>query len=71
MFNLKKKEDNMDNIRKQTIVLARLNEVLDMQLYLTEKKVKLDKELKQLETEEVANKVRTEMAKEKEESGKK
>ena len=39
----------MDNIRKQTIVLARLNEVLDMQLYLTEKKVKLDKELKQLE----------------------
>ena len=61
----------MDNIQKQTIVLARLNEVLDMQLYLTEKKVKLDKELKQLETEEVANKVRTEMAKEKEESGKK
>ena len=41
----------MDNIRKQTLVLARLNEVLDMQLYLTEKKVKLDKELKQLETE--------------------
>ena len=38
-----------DNIRKQTIVLARLNEVLDMQLYLTEKKVKLDEELKQLE----------------------
>ena len=42
----------MDNIQKQTIVLARLNEVLDMQLYLTEKKVKLDKELKQLEQEE-------------------
>ena len=41
----------MDNIRKQTIVLARLNEVLDMQLYLTEKKVKLDKELKKLEEE--------------------
>ena len=41
----------MDNLRKQTIVLARLNEVLDMQLYLTEKKVKLDKELKQLEKE--------------------
>ena len=39
----------MDNLRKQTIVLARLNEVLDLQLYLTEKKVKLDKELKQLE----------------------
>ena len=39
----------MDNIRKQTIVLARLNEVLDMQLYLTKKKVKLDEELKQLE----------------------
>jgi len=43
--------DNIDNVRKQTIVLARLNEVLDMQLYLTEKKVKLDKELKQLEKE--------------------
>jgi len=41
----------MDNIIKQNIVLAKLNEVLDMQLYLTEKKVKLDKELKQLETE--------------------
>ena len=41
----------IDNVRKQTMVLARLNEVLDMQLFLTEKKVKLDKELKQLETE--------------------
>ena len=50
MFNLIKKEEVMDNIRKQTIVLARLNEVLDMQLYLTEKKVKLEKELKQLES---------------------
>ena len=39
----------MDNIIKQNIVLAKLNEVLDMQVYLTEKKVKLDKELKQLE----------------------
>ena len=42
----------MDNTVKQTIVLAKLNEVLDMQVYLTEKKVKLDKELKQLEQEE-------------------
>ena len=56
----------MDNIREQTIVLAKLNQLLDMQLYLTEQKVKLDKELNQLETEEVADKVRTEMAKEKE-----
>ena len=39
----------MDNIIKQNIVLAKLNEVLDMQVYLTEKKVKLDKQLKQLE----------------------
>ena len=39
----------MDNLRKQTIVLAKLNQLLDMQIYLTEKKVKLDKELKQLE----------------------
>ena len=46
----------MDNIRKQTLVLVRLNEVLDMQFYLTKKKVKLDKELKQLEQEEKENK---------------
>ena len=39
----------MDNLRKQTVVLAKLNQLLDMQIYLTEKKVKLDKELKQLE----------------------
>ena len=45
----------MDNIRKQTLVLARLNEILDMQLFLTEKKVKLDKELKQLEEESKKN----------------
>ena len=55
MFNLIKKEEVMDNIRKQTMVLARLNEVLDMQLFLTEKKVKLDKELKQLEQVEKEN----------------
>ena len=42
--------DNIDNVRQQTMVLARLNEVLDMQLYLTQKKVKLDKELKELES---------------------
>tara|TARA_R110002020_G_scaffold72033_1_gene185459 strand:- start:748 stop:897 length:150 start_codon:yes stop_codon:yes gene_type:complete len=42
----------MDNIRKQTIALAKLNELLDMQLYLTTKKVKLEEELKQLEEEE-------------------
>jgi len=41
----------MDNITQQTIVLARLNEVLDMQLYLIERKNKLDVELKQLEKE--------------------
>ena len=46
----------MDNIRKQTLVLARLNEILDMQLYLTKKKVKLDEELKKLEQEEKENK---------------
>ena len=39
----------MDNLNQQTVVLAKLNQLLDMQLYLTEKKVKLDKELKQLE----------------------
>ena len=41
----------MDNITKQTIVLARLNEVLDMQIVLIEKKNKLDLELKHLEEE--------------------
>ena len=41
----------MDNITQQTIVLARLNEVLDMQLVLLEKKNKLDVELEQLKKE--------------------
>ena len=39
----------MDNLNQQTVVLARLNEVLDMQLYLIEKRNKLEKELKKLE----------------------
>ena len=41
----------MDNAVKQSIVLGKLHEVLDMQLYLIEKKNKLDEELKKLETE--------------------
>ena len=49
MFNLIK-EKVMDNITQQTIVLARLNEVLDMQLYLIEKRSKLEKQLKELES---------------------
>ena len=36
----------MDNLNQQTVVLARLNEVLDMQLYLIEKRNKLEKESK-------------------------
>ena len=40
----------MDNLRKQTIALAKLNQVLDMILYLQAQKHKLDKELKQLES---------------------
>ena len=48
--------DNLESIRKQTVVLARINELLDMQLFLTEKKVKLEQELKQLEQEEKENK---------------
>jgi len=45
----------MDNITKQTIVLARLNEVLDMQIVLIERKNKLNRELKQLEQVEKEN----------------
>jgi len=41
----------MDNLNQQTIVLAKLNEVLDMQLYVLDRKIKLQKELKQLEKE--------------------
>ena len=41
----------MDNLNQQTVVLAKLSQDLDMQIYLTEQKVKLDKELKQLEEE--------------------
>ena len=38
----------MDNTYKQTIVLAKLNAVLDIICYATDQKVKLDKELKKL-----------------------
>jgi hypothetical protein len=41
----------MDNLNKQTVALAKLNQVLDMQLYLQAQKNKLDREIKQLETE--------------------
>ena len=41
----------MDNLQKQTIVLAKLNAVLDIICYATDQKVKLDKELKKLEEE--------------------
>ena len=47
MFNLIKKEEVMDkseNIRKQTVVLARLNTLLDVICYATDQKVKLEKE---------------------------
>jgi len=39
----------MDNIRNQTIVLAKLNAVMDMQIYILEQRKKLEEELKQLE----------------------
>ena len=55
MFNLKKKEEVMDNIRKQTVILARLNNLLDVICYATDKKVKLEQELKQLEQKEKEN----------------
>ena len=41
----------MDNTYKQTIVLAKINAVLDSICYATDQKVKLDKELKKLEEE--------------------
>ena len=46
----------MDNTYKQTIVLAKLNAVLDIICYATDQKVKLDKELKKLEQAEKENK---------------
>ena len=46
----------MDNIRKQTIILARLNTLLDIICFATDKKVKLEQELKKLEQEEKQNK---------------
>jgi len=41
----------MSNITDQTIVLAKLNEVLDMQLFVINRKNELDVELKKLEKE--------------------
>ena len=43
--------DKSESIRKQTIVLAKLNAILDIICYATDQKVKLDKELKKLEEE--------------------
>ena len=39
----------MDNTIKQTVVLARLNTLLDIICYATDQKVKLEQELKNLE----------------------
>jgi len=46
----------VDNIQKQTIILARLNTLLDIICFATDKKVKLQQELKKLEQEEKQNK---------------
>jgi hypothetical protein len=46
----------MDNIIKQNIVLAKLNAILDIICFATDKKVKLEQELKKLEQEEKENK---------------
>ena len=46
----------MDNLQKQTIILARLNTLLDIICFATDKKVKLEQELKKLEQEEKQNK---------------
>ena len=43
--------DKSESIRKQTIVLAKLNAILDIICYATDQKVKLDQELKELEQE--------------------
>ena len=48
----------MDNTYKQTIVLAKLNAVLDIICYATDQKVKLDKELKKLQEEGKKNEYR-------------
>jgi len=40
-----------DNTVKETIVLAKLNAVMDMQIYILEQRKKLEEELKQLKTE--------------------
>ena len=39
----------MDNTIKQTTVLAKLNAVMDMQIYILEQRKKLEEELKKLE----------------------
>ena len=44
----------MDNTYKQTIVLAKLNAVLDIICYATDQKVKLEQEEKENKQQEVA-----------------
>jgi len=43
--------DKLDTIRKQTVVLAKINAILDIICYATDQKVKLEQELKELEQE--------------------
>ena len=45
----------MDTV-KQTILLAKLNAVMDMQIYILEQRRKLEQELKKLEQEKKENK---------------
>ena len=41
----------MDNTIKQTVVLAKLHTVMDMQIHILEQRKKLEAELKKLELE--------------------
>ena len=46
----------MDNTHKQVVVLAKINELTEMQIILADKKIKLREELNKLEEENKKNK---------------
>ena len=48
---MKERKEKMDNTPKQVIILAKINQLMDMQIILANKKLELQKELNKLEEE--------------------
>ena len=53
---MKERKGQMDNTHKQVVVLAKINQLIEMQIILADKKIKLQEELNKLEEENKKNK---------------